>query len=328
MNDFYKKFNMIGFPAGNTGAQMGGWWRKEINTVADLQGVKFRVGYAGSVLAKLGVVPQNIAGGEIYPALERGTIDAAEWVGPYDDEKLGFDKVAKFYYYPGWWEGGTLVTLLRQPRALEYLPPSYKAAVQAAAAQTNVDMQAQYDALNPKAIRRPGCQGRAAQALPAGGDERVLRRLGHRLWRAQRQSADFKKVWESMKAFRAEENLWFQLTEANFDAFSSRSSAPASSSASGPGKPSRGPRGFPGLFSPALARRATKAGRAARSLPRAAARGRPGVGAGAGPNLVVAPGRRGAHRRRAGPKLGPGVVPKFGPVPKFVAPDPSPESGR
>src|SRR6188508_3201877 len=109
-NDFLKEYGVHAMLAGNTGAQMGGWYRKEIKTVADLKGLKFRVGgFAGQVLAKLGVVPQQIAGGEIYPALEKGTIDAAEWVGPYDDEKLGFAKVAKFYYYPGWWEGGPMV---------------------------------------------------------------------------------------------------------------------------------------------------------------------------------------------------------------------------
>ena len=88
---------------------MGGWFRKEIKTVADLNGLKFRIGgFAGRVLQKLGVVPQQLAGGDIYPALEKGTIDAAEWVGPYDDEKLGFNKIAPHYYYPGWWEGGPM----------------------------------------------------------------------------------------------------------------------------------------------------------------------------------------------------------------------------
>ena len=107
INNFYGKFNMIGFPAGNTGAQMGGWWRKEINTLDDLKGIKFRVGgFAGAVLAKLGVIASNIAASDIYPALEKGTLDATEFVGPYDDLKLGFYKVAKYYYYPGWWEGG------------------------------------------------------------------------------------------------------------------------------------------------------------------------------------------------------------------------------
>ncbi len=103
---FYQKFNVYGLPAGNTGAQMGGWFRKEIKSVADMSGLKMRIGgIAGQVLQKLGCVPQQIAGGDIYPALEKGTIDGAEWVGPYDDEKLGFAKVAPFYYYPGFWEG-------------------------------------------------------------------------------------------------------------------------------------------------------------------------------------------------------------------------------
>src|SRR6516225_10035574 len=109
-NEFFKKFAVIGFPCGNTGTQMGGWFRKEIKTVADLSGLKFRIGgIAGQVLQKVGVVPQQLAGGDIYPALEKGTIDGAEWVGPYDDEKLGFAKVAKYYYYPGFWEGGPTV---------------------------------------------------------------------------------------------------------------------------------------------------------------------------------------------------------------------------
>src|SRR5678816_3765823 len=108
IRDSYKKYNVHSLLVGNTGAQMGGWFKKEINTVDDLKGLKMRIGgWAGKTLGKLGVVAQQIAGGDIYPALEKGTIDAAEWVGPYDDEKLGFHKVTKFYYYPGWWEGGT-----------------------------------------------------------------------------------------------------------------------------------------------------------------------------------------------------------------------------
>src|SRR6202007_505068 len=109
-NDFYKRFNIYGLVGGNTGAQMGGWFRKEIREVADLQGLKFRiVGFAGMVLSKLGLVAQKIAGGDIYPALEKGTIDGAEWVVPYDDEKLGFQKIAPYYYYPGWWEGQAVI---------------------------------------------------------------------------------------------------------------------------------------------------------------------------------------------------------------------------
>src|ERR1700680_5133713 len=127
MNEFYKKFNIIAFPAGNTNCQMGGWFRKEINVVGDLAGLKFRIGgVAGRVLQKLGTVPQQIAGGDIYPALEKGTIDGAEWVGPYDDEKLGLYKVAPHYYYPGWWEGGPMLLAMINLDKWNALPKYYQ----------------------------------------------------------------------------------------------------------------------------------------------------------------------------------------------------------
>ncbi len=115
MREFFKSYNLISFPGGNTGVQMGGWFRKEIKSLADLKGLKMRIpGIGGQIMARLGAVPQTLAGGDIYPALERGALDATEWVGPYDDEKLGFHKVAKNYYYPGWWEGGPQLSLLRE----------------------------------------------------------------------------------------------------------------------------------------------------------------------------------------------------------------------
>ncbi|HXJ08514.1 MAG TPA: ABC transporter substrate-binding protein, partial [Burkholderiales bacterium] len=126
VREFFKDFGFISFPAGNTGAQMGGWWRKPVSKVADLKGVKMRIaGLGGEVMARLGAVPQQIAGGDIYPALERGAIDSAEWVGPYDDEKLGFNKVAKFYYYPGFWEGGPMLHVLANEKKLAELPKHY-----------------------------------------------------------------------------------------------------------------------------------------------------------------------------------------------------------
>src|SRR6201990_419329 len=141
MNDFYKRFNIYGIPAGNTGAQMGGWFRKEIKEVSDLNGLKMRIGgFAGHVISKLGVVPQQIAGGDIYPALEKGTIDAAEWVGPYDDEKLGFQKVAKFYYYPGWWEGSAALHFMVNTAKWEALPKNYQAVINAAAGYASIEM--------------------------------------------------------------------------------------------------------------------------------------------------------------------------------------------
>ena len=148
---------------------MGGWFRKEVKTVADLQGLKFRIaGIAGQVLQKLGVVPQQIAGGEIYPALERGTIDAAEWVGPYDDEKLGFNKVAPFYYYPGFWEGGPTVHLYFTKPKWDELPKTYKAVVESAAVHASMEMTAKYDAKNPAALRR--LVGAGAQLRPFSQD--------------------------------------------------------------------------------------------------------------------------------------------------------------
>src|SRR5215475_10393306 len=141
LNEFFKTYNVYSVVAGNTGCQMGGWFRKEIKTVADLNGLKFRIGgFAGKVVQKLGVVPQQLAGGDIYPALEKGTIDAAEWVGPYDDEKLGFNKIAKFYYYPGWWEGGPQLSLYVNIDKWKSLPPSYQSVLEAACAEANTRM--------------------------------------------------------------------------------------------------------------------------------------------------------------------------------------------
>ena len=133
---------MTSFLLSHTGAQMGGWWRKEIKSPEDLKGVKMRIGgFAGQVMAKLGVVPQQLAGGDIYPALEKGTIDAAEWVGPYDDQKLGFNKVAPYYYYPGWWEGGPQLDFFINNKAFEALPAEYKAIVEMAASHAHIDMK-------------------------------------------------------------------------------------------------------------------------------------------------------------------------------------------
>src|ERR1700681_2214280 len=154
-NDFLKDYNIVSFGAGNTGAQMGGWFRKEIKTVADLKGLKMRIGGAGGLpLTKLGVVPQQIPGGDIYPALEKGTIDAAEWVGPYDDEKLGFFKVAKNYYYPGWWEGQTQASDYINLGQWNELPKTYQAILAAACAETQSWMLGKYDAENVPALRR------------------------------------------------------------------------------------------------------------------------------------------------------------------------------
>ena len=155
LNEFYKSYNVTSLLAGNTGCQMGGWFRKEINTVDDLKGLKMRIGgFAGKVMQKLGVVPQQLAGGDIYPALEKGTIDAAEWVGPYDDEKLGFNKVAPHYYYPGWWEGGPMLLALINLDKWNSLPKYYQSVLEQAGHTANSWMMAKYDQGNPLALKK------------------------------------------------------------------------------------------------------------------------------------------------------------------------------
>src|SRR6187397_1254544 len=155
MLDLYKEYNIHSLPCGNTGAQMGGWFRKEIKSVDDLKGLKFRIaGIAGQVCNKLGAVAQQIAGGDIYPALEKGTIDAAEWLGPYDDQKLGFNKIAPYYYYPGWWEGGPQTTAMIGLNKWNELPKSYQAVIEAASAYAQTWMLSKYDAQNPGALKQ------------------------------------------------------------------------------------------------------------------------------------------------------------------------------
>jgi TRAP-type mannitol/chloroaromatic compound transport system substrate-binding protein len=225
-NEFYKKYNVYGLPAGNTGTQMGGWFRKEIKTAADLSGLKMRIaGIAGQVLQKLGTVPQQIAGGDIYPALEKGTIDAAEWVGPYDDEKLGFAKVAPYYYYPGWWEGGPTIHAFVNLDKWNALPKNYQAALTAGATYANTIMQARYDKVNPPAIKRLVGAGTQLRPFPQEVMEACLKATNELYAEISAKNPDFKKIIDAMVAYRNEEYLWWQVAEYTFDNFMIRSRA-------------------------------------------------------------------------------------------------------
>jgi TRAP-type mannitol/chloroaromatic compound transport system substrate-binding protein len=220
LNEFFATQGLVGFPGGNTGVQMGGWFRKEINTVDDLKGLKMRIGgFAGKVVERLGVVPQQIAGGDIYPSLEKGTIDAAEWVGPYDDEKLGFYKVAPYYYYPGWWEGGPTVHLLFNKAKYDELPAAYKSLVRTAAQAADADMLQKYDYLNPAAVRR--LVGEGAQLRPFSQPimEACFGAANDVYAEITASNAGFKKIWDSLTAFRKEHYLWAQVAEYNYDTF-------------------------------------------------------------------------------------------------------------
>ena len=206
------------FGGGNTGAQMGGWFRKEIKELSDLNGLKMRIGgFAGRVISKLGVVPQQIAGGDIYPALEKGTLDACEWVGPYDDEKLGFYKVAQYYYYPGWWEGGPMLHNFINLEKWNALPPAYKSLLRTASSMANEWMQAKYDAANPAALKRLVGAGAQLRPFPQPVMDASLRAALDVYAEVSKTNADFKKVWEALLAFRNDEYLWWQVAELTYD---------------------------------------------------------------------------------------------------------------
>lgn len=223
-NEFYKKYGVIGMPCGNTGTQMGGWFRKEIKTVADLQGLKMRIGgIAGQVLAKVGVVPQQLAGGDIYPSLEKGTIDAAEWVGPYDDEKLGFNKVAKYYYYPGFWEGGPTVHAFTNLEKFNALPKNYQAILANATAHVNGWMPARYDMQNPGALKRLVASGTQLRPFTNEVLDACLKATNELWAEISAKNADFKKTIDAMQAYRSDQYLWWQVAEYTNDSFMIRS---------------------------------------------------------------------------------------------------------
>ncbi len=220
MREFYSNYGIISFPGGNTGAQMGGWYRKPINSLADLKGLRFRtVGITGKVLERLGVVVQALPGGEIYQALEKGTIDAAEWVGPYDDLKLGFNKVAPHYAYPAFWEGGPQIDFFINQKAYAALPAEYKAMIESAATQAHVDMQAKYDAKNPGALRQLVAGGTKLFRYPKDAMEAAFKESTALYNEISGKNPAWKKVYEDFVKFRADQNLWFRFAEAGFDDF-------------------------------------------------------------------------------------------------------------
>ncbi len=218
--ELFREHNLINFPGGSTGVQMGGWFRREIKSVADLKGLKMRIpGLGGQIMAELGVVPQTLAGGDIYPALERGALDATEWVGPYDDEKLGFYKIAKHYYYPGWWEGGPQISFYVHLKKWQELPALYRAAFEVAAAEAHGQMLADYDARNPQALARLLKHGVRLHAFPADMMT-AARKIAFDLYaqEAARNPA-FKRIYVEWKKFLDNSVQWFKLAEASYANF-------------------------------------------------------------------------------------------------------------
>ena len=220
MREFYANYNFLNFPAGNTGTQMGGWFRKEIKSMADIKGLKFRIGgFGGKLIERLGGVPQNLPGGEIYQSLEKGTIDAAEWVGPYDDLKLGFNKVAPNYYYPGWWEGGPQLDIYVNNKAYNGLSGEYKAIIESAAAFAHTEMQAKYDAKNPEALRQLVAGGTKLHRFPKDMMEAAFKESTAVYSDLSASNPAWKKIYADFSVFRREQNLWFRFAEGSFDEF-------------------------------------------------------------------------------------------------------------
>jgi TRAP-type mannitol/chloroaromatic compound transport system substrate-binding protein len=214
MHELFADFSLITFPAGNTGTQMGGWFKREVNSAADLRGLKIRIpGLGGDVMDRLGATVQVLAGGDIYPALERGAIDATEWVGPYDDEKLGFQNAARFYYYPGWWEPGPSMSFMVNRRAWDQLQPSYQEAFRMAAHWAASHTQTIYDTQNHAALDR----------LIAGGTQ--LRRFSPEILQAAHtashdlmeevaaREAPYRRIYDAWKQFRDGSFRWFGTSE-------------------------------------------------------------------------------------------------------------------
>ncbi len=214
MDEVYDGFGVVGLPCGQTGGQMFGWFRKELKTVADLNGLKMRTaGFGGRVMAKLGVVPQQIAGGDIYPALEKGTIDACEWVGPYDDEKLGFHKVAKYYYTPGVMELEAFSQLFINKATWAALPPAYQAALRYACWYALNEMLASYDAKNAKAINRVVAGGAQLSVLPPEIIKALRGALESVLDEEAGKNPLFKKILDNWRQWRAEQHRWFAIAD-------------------------------------------------------------------------------------------------------------------
>jgi TRAP-type mannitol/chloroaromatic compound transport system substrate-binding protein len=219
-NTFLENYGVVGIPGGGTGAQMGGWFRKEINSLADLSGVKMRIaGVAGEVMSRLGVVPQQLPGGDIYPALERGTIDAAEWVGPYDDERLGFYQIAPYYYYPAFWEGGLSIHFYINKAQYEGLPEAYKVALDTACKAANINMQSLYDVKNKDAIRSLVGKGVQLRPMPRDVMDAAQKATFELYDEYMANNPNWAAIYPGWKTFRDQSFEWFRVAEYTYDSY-------------------------------------------------------------------------------------------------------------
>ncbi len=210
MREVLADFNATTFPAGSTGSQMGGWFKNEVNSLDDLQGLKMRIpGIGGEVMSRLGVTVQVIAGGDVYPALERGAIDATEWAGPYDDEQLGFHEIVKNYYYPCWWEPGPTLSFYVNRDRWRELSSEYQAMFESATTEVAARMTGSYEALTPPALQRLLAAG--VQLRPFSDD--VLNAAYDRSFELFEENAaadaGYRKIYDSWRAVRKGAFHWY-----------------------------------------------------------------------------------------------------------------------
>lgn len=218
LREVLERFNIISFPGGNTGAQMGGWFRRPINGLSDLQGLRMRApGLGGEVLSELGVSVQLIAAGEVFQALDRGALDATEFVGPHDDLKLGFDEVATHYYYPGWWEPSSAASFYINRESWDSLPEPYQRAVQYACDSVNVEMLARYDANNAEAFQQIREGATSVQPFPEDVIARAYTVTQRLLEEKAEANAAFRRIYEDWLSFRDLTSRWFATAELAVD---------------------------------------------------------------------------------------------------------------
>jgi TRAP-type mannitol/chloroaromatic compound transport system substrate-binding protein len=223
MAPVFADFGVRALPAGNTGCQMGGWFRRVIESAADLRGLKMRIpGLGGKVMDQLGVAVQVLGGNEIFPALERGAIDATEWVGPYDDLKLGFHKVAPNYYYPGWWEPGPHLAFYVAEAKWQALPKEYQHMLATASRRAAQAMITRYDARNPAALQRLVAEGAKVRPFSEDLMQRAREAAQQLLSDEAAKDPAYRRVYEQWSKFRADSFAWAGRNELAYASFAMR----------------------------------------------------------------------------------------------------------
>jgi TRAP-type mannitol/chloroaromatic compound transport system substrate-binding protein len=220
MNEFLARWNIVAIPCGNTGTQMGGWFREQIRNAHDLKGLRMRItGLGADVMARLGVVPQQLPGQDILPALTNGSIDAAEWIGPYDDLKLNLQTAARYYYYPGWWEGSVQVSAYVNAQKWAELPDEYQMAFRCACADAQTDLLSRYDALNPAALQHLLALGVRVNPFPRQVMDEAYEAAMALYARISATNPDFARVYADYRKFMDANNAWNRIADSSYARF-------------------------------------------------------------------------------------------------------------